>query len=265
MESRPPKKPYQVHSLERGLDIMEILGKGPPEKTLTEISQLAHFNLTTTHRIISALLARGYVRRNPSNSKFRLGFELFELGQSVIKNLNLRDEALPILKGLADKTGNTAYLSIMDNDEALCIERIEGFHQIKILALFAGGRIPLHMGAGPKALLASLPEEEIDRIIETKGLPGRTKYTITNPRTLKEELKKIRKQGFCFSSEDFTENAASVGCSIRNWKGEVAAAISITGLVNYFRGEELARNIQAIKESAEEFSRRLNASKPTTM
>lgn len=259
MKIKSSEKRYQVQSLEKGLDILEIFGDVPPEKSLTEISQLTRFNLTTTHRIINALLARGYIRRNPSNLKFKLGFKSFELGENAKRNLSFLEEATPVLKSLADKTGETAYLMIIDNDQALYLERIEGFHQIKVIGLHTGGRIPLHVGAGPKMLLSSLPAEEIDRIIKKKGLPARTRFTITSPRALKKELKKIREQGYSISMEDFIENAAAVGCPIKNWEGKVVAAISIAGIINHFKGENLEKLIQITREAAEELSKRLNA------
>jgi IclR family KDG regulon transcriptional repressor len=251
------KYKYQVHSLERGLDLIEILAQQSSERSLTDISKLSGFNLTTTYRIIKALQARGYVKRDPLNSEYTLGLKLFELGESAIRNIDLRKEALPILKGLADRTGESAYLMILDKDEALCLERIDGYHDIKILLVQRGGRAPLHMGAAPRVLLAHLPEKEIDRIIKEKGLPAKTKYTITNPKSLKEDLRKIREQGFAVSIEDVTKYAVAVGSPIRNWNGEIIAAISISGIITHFQGKQLSEKIRIIKSAAEELSNKL--------
>ncbi|MBE0478186.1 helix-turn-helix domain-containing protein [Candidatus Aerophobetes bacterium] len=72
-------RPYRVYSLERGLHLLEVLAEGAPEKSLTEVSQKSGFNLSTTHRILTTLKYRGYVRQNGSTSKYRLTFKLFEL------------------------------------------------------------------------------------------------------------------------------------------------------------------------------------------
>ena len=114
-----------------------------------------------------------------------------------MRHVSVREEALPVLNKLARQTGESVYLIILDNDEALCLEKVDGHHLMKVLFLQIGGRMPLHIGAEPeKVLLASLPDEEVDRIIKIKGLVAMTQETITNPYVLKEELKKIRAQGY---------------------------------------------------------------------
>jgi IclR family transcriptional regulator, KDG regulon repressor len=204
-------------------------------------------------------LKRGYVRRDPLNSKFQLGFKLFELGQRIAESLNLREKALPILKEIADKTGECAFLSVVDNDEAFFLEKVDGYRAVKVLIVGAGGRLPLHMGGGGKILLAFLPEKEIERIIKIKGLPAWTKYTITDEQVLKEDFKKIRKQGYAVSIEEVAEDAGAIGFPVRNWKSEVVAAISLSGLVNHFRGEALTRYIEIGRSAAVKLSKSLNA------
>ena len=85
-------------------------------------------------------------------------FKFFEIGNVIVRRLNFRQEAVPVLTDLAEKTGESAHLIILDHDEALCIERIEGHHHIRVLFLQTGSRMPLHVGAGPRVLLAHLPE-----------------------------------------------------------------------------------------------------------
>ncbi len=250
---------YKVHSLERGLDLIEILTDGTPEKSLTELSKRAGFNLSTTHRILNALKSRGYIEQNPSTSTYKLTFKFFEIGNVVVRHLNLREEAAPILTDLAEKTGESAYLIILDKDEALCLERIDGHNYLKVLFLKVGGRMPLHIGAGSRVLLAHLPEEEVDRIVEIRGLPAWTEKSVAHPDVLKEDLRKIREQGYALSFEDVTEGAAALGSPVRNWKGEIAAAISIGGVSTHFTKDKLPPLIKIVKNAAQELSRRLNA------
>jgi IclR family KDG regulon transcriptional repressor len=89
-------KEYKVHSLERGLDLLEILSEASSEKSLKDLSEEAEFNQTTAHRILGALKSRGYVCQNPANSRYRLTLKMFELGSQIIQHLNLHEEALPI-------------------------------------------------------------------------------------------------------------------------------------------------------------------------
>jgi DNA-binding IclR family transcriptional regulator len=254
------RRKYQVHSLERGLDLIELLARANPEKTLKELSQEAGFNISTAHRILNALKSRGYVRQEATNSKYKLTFKLFELGNRVVEKLNLREEAVPLLKNLAEKTGESAYLTILDEDEALCLERIDGYQYVKILALKVGGRMPLHLGAGPRVLMAYLPEEEIDRIIKLKGLSAWTKKSPTDPAKLKRTLEKIRKDGYALSMEDVVEGAGALGCPVKSWKGEVVAGISISGISSHFKKDKLPALVEIVKSSAEKLSRILEGS-----
>ncbi len=254
------KKRYKVHSLERGLDLIEFLAGAPLEISLKDLSHEVGFSMGTAHRILSALKSRGYVQQGEANSKYKLTFKLFELGNRAVEKLNIREEALPVLKDLAEKTGETAFLIVPDDHEGLCIERIEGYHYVKILALKIGGRMPLHMGGGPMALLAYLGDEYLDSVIKLKGLPAWTKKSITDLAKLKRNLRKIRKEGYSLSVGDVVEGAAAIGCPVRNWKGEVIAAISVSGSSIHFKKDALPRLIEIVKNSAEEISRRFGAS-----
>jgi len=250
-------KNYKVHSLERGLDLIELMTVGPNDKSLSELSAEAEFNQSTTHRILSALKSRGYVRQNPENLKYRLSLKVFELGNKIIRHLNMREMALPVLEDLAHKTKESAYLIIRDEDDALCLERVDGNPSIRILTLEVGGRQPLHLGAAPKILLAHLDEKEIDRIIEFKGLEAWTEFTITNPIKLKHELKKIKEQGYALSLNDVTEGVAAVGCPVFNWRNDVVAAISLGGMATNFKEERLKTIIDTVKAETSYFSQLL--------
>jgi IclR family transcriptional regulator, KDG regulon repressor len=247
-------KPYKVHSLERGLDLIELLAKNPQEISLSELSRTAGFSQSTAHRILSALKARGYVRQNSENSKYKLSLKLFELGNMTGRHLNLKEESLHLLKRLATQTMETAYLIIKDEDMALCLERIDGNPAIRILTLEIGRRQPLHLGAAPKVLLAYLGEKEIDRIIQAVGLEAWTAYTTTNPIQLKQELKQIREQGYAVSVDDVTVGVAAVGVPVFDFKDEVICSISIGGMSNNFKDDRLPMIINAVKTAAKELS-----------
>ena len=259
MINKKATKEYKVHSLERGFDLLEILAQNGFEKSLTEISSDAGFSQATTHRILSAMKSRGYVHQNPSNSKYRLTLKTFEVGSQVIQHLNLHEIALPILRDVASKTGESVFLVILEGDEALCIENINAYRNIQILFLRVGRRMPLHIGAAPKVILAHLSEKRVDEIIKNKAIETWTKKTITNPVDLKNELKRIRDQGYALSLGDVTEGAAAVGCPIINFAGEIVAAISISGIERHFTKKNLPAIIRILKNAAFKISRELHA------
>lgn len=249
---------YQVHSLERGLDLIEILAHGEKEKTLTQLCEQAGFNMTTAYRIMSALVSRGYARKMPVSNKYRLGYKVFELGAMAAKNLNLKMEADPILLDLAIATHETAYLLIIDNKEALCLSRIDcPDNIIKVLVVDEGERMPLHLGAAPKVLFAYLTEEEIDAVIEQKGLTRATSKSIIDRHALKKKLQEIREQGYALSIDDVVEDVFALGCPVKNSRREVIAAISISGLYKNFNDQKVQNLLQKLKAASEALAAKL--------
>jgi DNA-binding IclR family transcriptional regulator len=256
MKNQNSSNDFKVHSLERGLVILEYLAQNPKSISLKALSAGVGFMPPTTHRILSALKKRGYIVQD-NGKNYKISLKLFELGQNIIKHLSLRQEALPILESLANDTGETAYLIVMDNDEALCLERIDGHHFVKILFLNVGGKMPLYIGAGPRVLLAYQSESEIKRIVGNISFKRWTENTIRNKKQLLKDLKEIRSKGYALSFEDVTEGAAAVGCPVRNWEGKVIATISISGLSNHFTGDNLLKLVEIVKSAAEKLASRM--------
>lgn len=262
MKEKKTTPKYRVHSLERGLELLELLALGAKEKTLSELCRESGFSTSTAHRILNALEYRGYLMKNPSTLRYRLSFKLAELARASSWQKDLKQVAMPILDGIAHHLKETIYLIIIDNDEAYCLGRTDGNTSIRILTLEVGARMPLHMGAAPKVLLAHLPENEIDRIIREKGLEASTPHTITNPLMLKQDLKTIREQGYAVSFHDVTEGVAAVSSPVRNWQGDVVASVSIAGLTrsNNFIKESIPLLVDTIKVASEKISDTLAAS-----
>ena len=257
MEKPNNSKSYKVHSLERGLDLIELMSHFSREMSLSELSREAGFNPSTTHRILDALKSRGYVRQNQSTSGYSLTYKLFEIASKAGWEKMLRDESSEIVAKLAEETRESAYFIIKDGLDALCLERIDRNPHIRILSLEKGGRMPLHMGGGPKAILAYLPESVIDRIIKFKGLEAWTPNTITNPLMLKKDLKEIREQGYALSLQDVTMGVNAIGCPVKNKEGKVIAALSVAGPASNLTQERIPDFIKLVKSSAQDLEERM--------
>ncbi len=251
------KKASGGRTLERGLDLLELLTKDEFEKSCTQLSKEAGFNIATTHRLLQVLVKRGYLRQNPDTLKYRLSLKLFEFGSVAVHQLNIREEALSILKDLAADTGDTAYLIVLDNDEGLCLGRIDGHHYVRVLFLQIGGRMPLYIGAGPKVLLAYQSEEEIERYLNRVDLRPWTPFTMIDPEQIKREMQEIRKRGYALSMEDASQDVAALGCPVRNSSGDVIAALSISGLASHYGSDQLLNLASKVQAAANELSARI--------
>ena len=223
------KKPNQpVKSLDRALNILEIVASAEGPLGVTEISQKADLHKSTVYRILDTLHYRGYISQKQENEKYSTGLKLFELGSLAINELDLQSTAKPYLKELKNLTEEAVHLGVLDDGEIIYIEKVESPKTITMRSK-VGKRVYAHSTSLGKAILAFSSNDLVDSIIESKGLPQKTSNTITNEKDFKMELKAIRKQGYAIDDEENEEYIRCLAGPIFNHKGEVSAAFSISG------------------------------------
>jgi DNA-binding IclR family transcriptional regulator len=164
---------------------------------------------------------------------------------------------MPHLVRLAEEFGDTVYLCIEDRGEALCLERVDGPSPIKVTVLQRGGRMPLHAGAAPLAILSGKSDADISAIVQAKGFKQFTEHTIKSLPQLMKTIRKIRQQGFSESWEDVTTGVGSLGAPVFDALGEVVGGISIGGLLSRYEGHRKAAYTRLVKETADRISKEL--------
>lgn len=232
MSTKRSSKPNNlVQTIERASSILDILGESPQGITIRELSAKIKLPKGTTHRLLSSLSYFGYVRQDPKTRNYFLGLKLVELGNLLLSQLDLRKEAEPFLRDLAEKTKETVHMVFLDRDEIVYIDKVEIDHNPSGLRMASriGLRSPAHSCAVGKVLLSHLPEEELNRIIKEKGLIKRTENTIIDPVRLKEHLESVRSQGYAIDDEENERGIRCVGAPIYNEAGKAVAAVSISG------------------------------------
>jgi len=243
-----------VRSVERALRMLRAFSATRTEYALTELGQEVGLSLSTTHRLLSTLQHEGFIEHIESNGKYRLGLMLFKLGSLVQQGMNLRMQSEVSLRRLMRRTSETSYLCVMDGDEALCIDRVEGAQQVRVLALDVGGRLPLNCGGAPRVLLAFMSDEQTEAYLKRRAFPRLTAYSLTQPDQIWQDILQTRNQGYTFSVEDVIESVAAVGAPIRDHTGQVIGAISIAGLLQHFDENNRDSLIQSVREEAEAIS-----------
>ena len=157
-------------SIERAACVMRVIAsRNATGLRLVDISRHAKLERPTAHRILRCLIAEGMVRQDPETRHYFLGHLIFELGLAASSNFNLRDICHPSLVRLAEKTGDTVFLTIRSGYDTVCIDRKEGSFPIRTLTLDVGTRRPLGVGAGGLALLMSLPDQTVDEVISANA------------------------------------------------------------------------------------------------
>ena len=246
-----------MKSVAKAFKVLEAFSLDKPELTFTEIVNAAGFGRTNTHKILKTLVSVNCLSQGHNGAPYRLGPKLFELGSQYLAQLNLRRIAMPYLLKLAEEFEDSVYLCIEDKGEALCLERVDGPSDLKTTVLQRGGRLPLHAGAAPLAILAGMKDEQIAAIMRVKGFKQYTQNTVQNLDQLMDKVKKTRKQGYAVSWEDVTIGVASFGVSVRDFSKKVIGAISIGGIILRYEGKRKQYFINLVKKTAFAISKEL--------
>jgi len=237
-----------IQSIDRALQVLELFSLEKPEWGVTEISKALNIYKSNVHNILTTLVERGFVIKDSKTDKYKLGIKFFELGSVVIKNMDLRKIAHPHIEKLSKEFNETVHLGVLDKGRVVSIEREESGQSLSP-RIFIGKRAPLHCIAVGKAIMAYLSEDEINFIIKEKGLEKFTENTITTKEGLKNELKKIQKQGYAVDNMEHEEGVRCVASPIRDYNGKVIASMSVSGPA--FRINE--SNIPIIAKKVKEY------------
>ena len=149
------------------------------------------------------------------------------MGTAKLQGMELVKEAASYLKQLREQSNETVHLAVLDEGEVLYLDKEESPQSIRMVSQ-VGRRLPAHCTGLGKVLLANLDEEEQEKIIEEKGLPRFTESTITDKKKLREELSKVRHQGFAEDRGEHEQDVHCLAAPIKDHSGKVIAAISVS-------------------------------------
>lgn len=217
-----------VQSLDRALDILEALSQTPQGMTLSALSAAVGLHISTTHRLVSALAARGYTTKDLLSGKYRLTLRLFAVGSRVSGVLQILEAARPLLDEFARATGEAVHLVQREGDEIAYLYKAEPFVSTVRMSSCVGMRNPMYCTGVGKSILALLPEPEV-RAIWSRTQPVQyTPTTILTLPALEQELASIRKQGYALDREEHEAGVCCAAVAIRDDHGSPVAAVSIS-------------------------------------
>jgi len=247
---------YTIQVLAAALDVIELLAHGSTGgagRTATEISDELGLHRNRVFRILKTMEYRGYVEADPETHSYQLGIRFLHVGQHVQTRLGLRQAAGPVLKKLAENTGDVASLWVLSDMSAVCVDWHKGPHMLQLLPSI-GRSLPLHVGAAPKILLAHMPEDERSRVLSEIELEAFTANTITDRDVLRDCLAEVRSQGYAVDEEDYEYGEHAFGAAVRDHTGRVVAALSVA--VPKTRYDPARRDdlIEAVVNAADEAS-----------
>ncbi|MED4583711.1 IclR family transcriptional regulator [Brevibacillus choshinensis] len=241
-----------VQSIDRAMSIIHVLvsDENKPHWSISEIADQTALPLSTVHRLISTLMQYGLIMQIPETKQYKLGYTWMEIGLRLLDKIDTRAVARSVMELLAAEVKETVYLSIPHGTSAIILERVEGPMTVRIIDNL-GERIPLHIGAANKTMLANMDPTEAKNIVA---------QLIPEPeaqRELLERLPVIKQNGYAVSYGEKTEGTASIASPIIGYNHKVVGALSI-GVPSYRITEDrLAILIEKAKQGAKEISQKI--------
>lgn len=241
--TRPPQG---AQAALRAIRLLKLFTASSPEMNLVEISERAGLNKTTTHRLLQALSSEAMIERDEATARYRLGAGLMALGVQALSSSDLRLRVRPMLKRLAQDTGETATLEVPIDNSMLILDEVAGSHFVGA-AGNVGTRWPLHATSTGKAFIA-FDELALARLED--DLPALTPSTIVSRADLEKQVRAIRQRGFAESVDELEEGFSGVGTIIRGGLGEVLGTLSVCGPTQRMNGSRRARLGETLRAAA---------------
>jgi DNA-binding IclR family transcriptional regulator len=251
-----------LKSMVKMMAILDCFSTVERKLSAAEIATRTGIPRGTVHRIMRTMRDLGVVDQERDRDQYRLGMKLFELGTTVLANMDLHREANASVEALTRASGETVHLSVFDGKSSTVINRTDP-DGTRVNTLFVLESSPAHATASGKVALAHQPEAAIERFI-ARGLPRIAPNTITDPDLLRADLARIRERGYAIDNEELAPNTKCVGAPIRNATGSVFAAISVSGQARRFTPDRIAAYADLVRYHAQAISLQLGYRPETT-
>lgn len=244
-----------MQSITRAMSVSKVLAAHANDKgiSISELSKQCELPLSTMHRLLQAMIKQSMVEQDEHSKLYRLGMVWLEYGLQVYDTIDYVSKVRPELERLSKEVEESVYLSKPVGIEAMIVERIDSENNPIRIYDQLGLRIPLHIGAANKSILAAMPSSQSESIL-SQLLPA---GEIPN---FSQTLSQITKQGYAISHSERTEGTSSVAVSIKDSLGQIIGAISV-GVVSFNLTEErLAFLTSKIIETGNNISAKLKSS-----
>lgn len=216
-----------LQTIQKAGELLALYDRDHTEWGVREAATKLKIAKSSAHDLMSSLAKLGFLNRTEEN-RYRLGWRLVTLSETLLATTELRKEARPVMEELASQYQETIHLAVLDDTQAVYVDKLEGRQAVRVELTSLGARLYAHCSALGKVLLAYSSEEDVRRIIQTAGLPRFTPNTITDEEELAQALIRIRKQGYAYDLEEILLDLCCVGVPIHNYTGQVIAAISMS-------------------------------------
>jgi IclR family transcriptional regulator, acetate operon repressor len=248
-EGIAPRRAGGVQSVDRALDVIEALAGRPVPLGVSEIARVTDLPQGTVHRLLLALQARGYVRRD-AERKYAIGAAAVRFSEAA--HQALASASRSYLARVVELCGETSNLAVLEDTQVVYVAQSPSPHTLRTNDE-VGRRVPVHSTAVGKALLTGMPNARVLDLLFRAGMAARTAATTTDPARFVSELGRVRERGYALDDEEQEHGVRCVAVPVHDQDG-VAAAISVSGPAERFSRRDARVLSSALAGIADEFA-----------
>ncbi|KYG29307.1 IclR family transcriptional regulator [Alkalihalobacillus trypoxylicola] len=248
-----------INSVDRALRIVDLFTESTQELKLTEISQALNLHKSTVHGLLKTLAYHGYIEQDKESEKYRLGLRFLEKGTNVLNHLDVRRIARPHIEKIANQFGETTHLALLEEGEAVYIDKIEGQSAIVMYSRI-GKRAPIYCTAIGKVLVSQKDDNYLTSLSKTQTYHIYTERTIKNEKEFLTAIQTAAENGYAVDHEELEVGLTCIAVPIYNNKNQVNAAISISGPTARLNKPKMEEIVFYLKSEAAIISKKLGYS-----
>lgn len=247
----PPRVPlYPIAAVDNALQALQLV-KERGTLRVADVSVELGIARSSAHRLLVALAYRGYVLQDPETKMYGAGPALVELGLSVVRNMDVRRTARPIMERIVHDTGETTSLVLLDHTHVLFVDCVEGSHSLRV-ASRTGLSMDAHCTAGGKAILATFPVDHVRRLYPSDVIPTMTDRSIATFVDLAAELDDVRRLGYATNLLESENGIHAVAVALTSSSGEAIGGITTSGPASRLTRSRMASVAQTMKRAVAE-------------
>jgi DNA-binding IclR family transcriptional regulator len=233
--------------------ILDCFSLDKPALGVREVARETTLSPSTVGRIMAYMKEMGILNQDPENHLYMMGSKVLAWAGIYMVTSDVRTIALPMMVRLQEQTRETISLYILEGSERVCVERLESPETVRIVAR-VGRRIPLYAGSAGKVFLAFMPENRREMILRDIDLVPMTVRTITDVDALRANLSQICERGYAVSRGEWIIDASGTAAPIFDQRGQITAAISISGPGQRFTDEKIKEMADLLVKEAAQIS-----------